>query len=208
VPRKSATPTKKRASTKARPRQRDAIALLKEDHRDVEKLFHSYERAGDGADRQKRQLADAMVRSLSQHAAVEEQIVYPWAREFIEDADDTVLEAIEEHRVVKWLLTEITALTPSDERFDAKVTVLIETVRHHVKEEESEFFPDLRTVATRSELLELGDEIRAAKPHAPTVPDLDGPVGAVVATVGSAVGHARDVGKDVVDRVSSLAGIE
>lgn len=208
MPTKAATPKKKRTQTKPRTRRQDAIALLKQDHRDVDKVFTSYEKAGNGADREKRRLVDSMIRSLSQHAAVEEQIVYPWAREYIENADETVLEAVEEHRVVKWLMTELTAMQPSDERFDAKVTVLIETVRHHVQEEESEFFPDLRTVASRNELLELGDEIRAAKPGAPTVPDLDGPVGAVVAGVGSAVGHARDVGKGVVDRVSSLAGLE
>jgi hemerythrin superfamily protein len=206
VPTKSARPAKKRA-TKASPRQRDAISLLKEDHRDVEKLFKQFEKAGDAAERQKRHLADAMIAALSQHAVIEERIVYPWAREYIEGADDMVLEAVEEHRVVKWLLTEIAVMPPSDERFDAKVTVLMESVRHHVKEEESDLFPDLRTVATRSELLELGERIRAAKKDAPTHPDLDGAVG-VASTVGSAVDHARTVGKDVVDRVGALAGLE
>jgi hemerythrin superfamily protein len=207
VPTKSATPKKKRASKTARPRRQDAIALLKQDHREVEKLFKQFEKAGDGAEREKRRIADSIIGALSQHAAVEEEIVYPWARDYIEGADDMVLEAIEEHRVVKWLLTEIAVMPPSDERFDAKVTVLAESVRHHVKEEETDLFPDLRTVATRTELLELGDAIRAAKPHAPTHPELDGPLGVAV-SVGSAVEHARDVGRDVVDRVESLAGLD
>ena len=136
------------ATSKKRPatdvRRRDAIAILKEDHRDVEKLFKRFERAGDGAVQQKREIVDEIIAALSQHAAIEEQVLYPWAREYIVDADH-VLEAIEEHHVVKWLLSEIETLDPDDERFDAKVTVMIEAVRHHVKEEESELFPDLRT---------------------------------------------------------------
>ena len=85
--------------------------------------------------------------------------------------------------------------------------MLAEQVRHHVKEEESDLFPDLRTVATRTELLELGDAIRAAKPEAPTHAELDGPIG-VAASVGSAVQHAHDVGRDAVQRVEALAGLD
>jgi hypothetical protein len=156
----------------------DAIALLKADHHEVEQLFKRFEKAGDGAKKQKRKLVDQMIVELSKHAAIEEQVIYPWAREFVDGVDDTVLEALEEHHVAKWLLWELEDLSPEDERFDAKVTVMIENVRHHVKEEESDFFPDLRDVATRAELLELGDALRAAKRAAPTRPHPRG-VGAV-----------------------------
>ena len=147
-----------------------------------------------------------MIVELSRHASIEEQLLYPWAREYIEDEDDKVLEALEEHHVAKWLLWELEDLNPTDERFDAKVTVLIENVRHHVKEEESELFSDLRDVGTRAELLELGDALRAAKKRAPTRPHPragDTPPGNVItAPIASALDHARDVGKDVVDRIA------
>jgi len=194
--------TSKRTNGTARPRRQDAIAVLKQDHREAEKLFKQFERASGPA--QKQHLVEAITTALAQHTAIEEQIVYPWAREYIENEDDTVLEAVEEHRVARWLLAELAATAPDDERYDARVTVLIEVVRHHVKEEESDFFPDLRDVATRSELLELGDELRAAKRTASKTPD----VGAVGCVLSSAIGHAHDVGKDVLDRVGVLTGVE
>jgi hypothetical protein len=151
-----------------------------------------------------------MISELSRHAAIEEQILYPWAREYIDQSDDEVLEAIEEHHVVKWLLWELEDLSPTDERFDAKVTVMMEAVRHHVEEEESELFADLRDVATRAELMELGELLTEAKRRAPTRPhprSPDTPPGnLLVAPIASALDHARDVGKDVVDRVSTAAG--
>ena len=203
APRKSTPPGRRNA----RSARRDAIALLKEDHHDVEALFKRFEKAGDGARKQKRKLVDEIIVELSRHASIEEQVLYPWAREYIEGADDEVLEALEEHHVVKWLLWELEDLSPADERFDAKVTVMIENVRHHVKEEERDLFPDLRDVATRAELLELGDALRAAKRHAPTRPHprgADTPPGNVVtAPIASALDHARDVGRDVVSRIAS-----
>ncbi|MGZ4714467.1 MAG: hemerythrin domain-containing protein [Acidimicrobiia bacterium] len=182
---------------------RDAIAVLKADHRAVEKLFKEFERA-DGAHRQ-RQLVDSMIEELSRHAAIEEQLLYPWARDYIEDVDDTVLEALEEHRIVKWLLRELGTMSAEDERFEPRVTVMIELVRHHVEEEEDELFRYLRDVGTRQELRELGAELEAAKRSAPTVPgDLDGE--GLLAPIGTALGHAHDVGRDVLERVGSLAG--
>jgi hemerythrin-like domain-containing protein len=192
-------------SNARRPAQQDAIALLKQDHREVDDLFDRFERAGDGAHKQKRKLVDQMIEALSRHASIEERVLYPWAREYIEDEDDTVLEALEEHHVVKWLLWELEDLDPRDERFDAKVTVMAENVRHHVKEEEEELFSDLRDVATRAELLDLAERLREAKQDAPTRPhprDADAPpLNVLSAPVASALDHARDVGKDVVTRI-------
>ncbi len=193
------------ASRARRPPRRDAIAVLKQDHREVEALFKKFERAGDGALQQKRKLVDEMIAELSRHASIEEQLLYPWARDYIEGADDEVLEALEEHHVVKWLLWELEDLAPGDERFDAKVTVMMENVRHHVKEEESELFSDLRDVGTRAELLDLGDALLAAKRRAPTRPHprgADTPPGNVMtAPIASALDHAREVGRDVVERI-------
>ncbi len=172
----------------------------------MEDLFTRFERAGDGAHKQKRKLVDQMIEALSRHASIEERVLYPWAREYIQDEDDTVLEALEEHHVVKWLLWELEDLDPADERFDAKVTVMAENVRHHVKEEEQELFSDLRDVATKAELLDLGERLKEAKANAPTRPHPRGadtpPVNLLAAPVSSALDHARDVGKDVVGRIS------
>lgn len=211
MPTKTTSRKKSRAASGARrpsrPARTDAIAVLKHDHRELEDLFKRFERAGDGAFKQKRKLVDEMIVELSRHASIEEQILYPWAREYIDQSDDEVLEALEEHHVVKWLLWELEDLDPGDERFDAKVTVMMGNVRHHVKEEESELFSDLRDVGTRAELLDLGDALRAAKKHAPTRPHPRGadtpPINVMTAPIASALDHARDVGKDVVGRIAN-----
>jgi hemerythrin superfamily protein len=148
----------------------DAIALLKADHAEVEKLFKRFEKLGPRAKKTKGDIADKVVTALSQHALIEEQILYPTVRERLPDEDPLVLEALEEHHVAKWLLSELDNLTPDDERFDAKFTVLAENVRHHVKEEEGELFPKLREEFTKSELDELGKALAAAKEVAPTAP--------------------------------------
>ena len=119
----------------------DAITLLKNDHKTVDKLFKSYEKAGDRAKATKRKLAAQIIKELSIHAAIEEEIFYPAARNAVEETTPEVLESLEEHHIVKWVLSELEGMDPSDERFDAKVTVLIELVRHHVDEEEHELFP-------------------------------------------------------------------
>ena len=97
-----------------------------------------------------------------------------------------MLEALEEHHVVKWLLSELEALDPAAERFDAKATVLIENVRHHVKEEETELFPKVRQRIERRRLVELGAELRDAKRRAPTHPHPRSPDDAAGATCSSA----------------------
>jgi hemerythrin-like domain-containing protein len=209
MPTKTSTSrTKTRASGARRsstPRRRDAITLLIQDHREVEALFKRFERAGEGAQKQKRRLVDQMIEALSRHASIEEQILYPFARDTIDQSDEEVLEALEEHHVVKWLLWELEEMNPSDERFEAKVTVMMESVRHHVEEEESELFSDLRDVATRTELFDLADALSEAKRNAPTRPHprwADTPPGNVVtAPIASVVDRARDVGRDVAERI-------
>jgi hemerythrin superfamily protein len=148
----------------------DAITLLKDDHRSVEKLFKSFEQAGPKALKTKARLVEGMVRELTVHASIEEQIFYPKVRQDAKDLDSDVLEALEEHHVVKWLLSELDGLDPSDERFDAKVTVLTESVRHHVKEEERELFPAVRKAFDRQTLVDMGDALAAAKKVAPVKP--------------------------------------
>ena len=116
----------------------DAITLLKNDHRAVEKLFKQYEKAGDKAYVRKRRIVDEIIGALSTHAVVEEQIFYPVTRASVPETEDIALESLEEHHIVKWVMSELEGMDPKAERFDPKVTVLLENVRHHVKEEEEE----------------------------------------------------------------------
>jgi hemerythrin superfamily protein len=148
----------------------DAITLLKDDHKTVEKLFKQYEKAGDRATKTKQKLVAQITEELTKHTYIEETIFYPAARQAVPDTSDHVLESVEEHHVVVWLLSELTKLEPSDETYDAKVTVLIENVRHHVEEEEQDWFPEVRKGMGRKELQELGARMEQAKPDAPGDP--------------------------------------
>ncbi|HSJ90950.1 MAG TPA: hemerythrin domain-containing protein [Ilumatobacter sp.] len=179
----------------------DAITLLKDDHRTVEQLFKRFEQAGERAHVRKRQLVDRIIEELSIHAAIEEQVFYPVARAAVRDTESIVLESLEEHHVVKWLLSELVDMNPTHERFDAKVTVLIESVRHHVEEEESEFFPKVREQLGRNELADLGEALADAKQSAPTRPHPRMPDAGPANVVAGAV-------TGVVDRVGdNLSGI-
>src|SRR5215210_3462457 len=102
----------------------DAIALLRNDHRAVERLFKQFEKTGPKAHKTRRDIADKIVKELSMHAVIEEQVFYPAVREAVPDVEDDVLEGLEEHHIVKWTLSELEGMEPSDERYDAKVTVL------------------------------------------------------------------------------------
>src|SRR3954471_878746 len=183
----------------------DAITLLKNDHRDVEKLFKRFEKAGDNAHVQKRDIVDRIIEELSKHAAIEEQLFYPVTRATVPDVEDTALESIEEHHIVKWVLSELDGMDPRDERFEAKVTVLIENVRHHVEEEEGDLFPELRKAIKRKELEELAEAMEKAKKVAPTHPHPrapDTPPGNLVAgAAAGAIDKAQDTGKSAVRKV-------
>jgi hypothetical protein len=111
---------------------KDAVSLLTADHRKVEGLFEQFEKAS-GADR-KRRLAQEICTELTIHTIVEEEIFYPACKGEIED--DTVFEAFVEHDGTKMLIAEIEAGSPDDQFYDAKVTVLSEEIKHHVREEE------------------------------------------------------------------------
>jgi hemerythrin superfamily protein len=148
----------------------DAIVLLKNDHKTVEKLFKEFEKAGEGAHREKRRIADSIIEELTVHAYIEEEIFYPAAREAVPETKDHVLESVEEHHVVVWMLSELVGMDPADETFDAKVTVLTENVRHHVKEEEDEWFPEVRSAMGRKRLQELGKRMIDARSNAPKNP--------------------------------------
>jgi len=144
------------AETKAK----DAVALLKEDHRAVEDLFAQFEKAsGDG---RKQKLATQICLELSIHAKIEEEIFYPACEGKVEE--DLLKEAYVEHDGAKLLIAQILAGEPSDEFYDAKVTVLQEQIEHHVEEEEKRLegmFAQARKADLDMEA--LGEQLAARK---------------------------------------------
>lgn len=148
----------------------DAITLLKNDHEQVEGMFTRFEAAGHKAYKAKRKLVDRMIAALAAHAWIEEQVFYPQVRESVPSMEDTVLEGLEEHHIVKWTLSELDGMDPEEERFEPKVTVLMESVRHHVEEEEGELFPEVSGAMDSDQLEELGKALAQAKKMAPSRP--------------------------------------
>ena len=138
----SARPKRKR-SAKPRNDAPTAIALLKDDHREVERLFAQFEKATGAA--RKRTIVDKICEALTVHAKIEEQILYPQARAALKRAGEDLLDEAEvEHEGIKWRIELLKKMKPTDDLFDAEVTVLKEYVRHHVSEEERYLFPRLR----------------------------------------------------------------
>jgi hemerythrin-like domain-containing protein len=135
----------------------NAIEMLKEDHRKVKKLFEEFEHAQE--DQIKEGIVENTLHELEVHAALEEEIFYPAAEEQIGEKE-SIDEAREEHHVVKLLIGELKKMSADDERYDAKYTVLAESVKHHIEEEESELFPKLQG---KLDAEELGGEMQTRK---------------------------------------------
>ena len=139
----------------------NAIAMLTNDHREVEELFKQYEALGDKANaktnNKKKELADQICGALTVHAMIEEEIFYPAMREAAKEAGDLLDEAVVEHASAKDLIMQIQEMDPEDELYDAKVKVLSELVEHHVKEEEKEMFPKAKK--TELDLDALAEEM-------------------------------------------------
>jgi hemerythrin superfamily protein len=143
-------------------RPRDAIAVLKQDHRTIERLFKELERAGEKEQRKKRKLVKQIVEELSTHAQIEEQVFYPEIQGTAKKPE-LALKAMEEHDLVKILLERLRTMTPEEERFRSKVTLLIQLVREHVKEEERDMFPAIRKALTPVQLRDLGTRLEEGK---------------------------------------------
>jgi len=175
----------------------DALSLLKSDHRTVESLFKRFE-ASKGASQAKEEVCRQIVRELSVHAAIEEEAFYPTIKPRSKELEELVLEALEEHHVAKWVLSELEKMTPDDERLDAKMNVLAESVRHHVREEEQELFPKVRKALSTEELSQLGRVLAGLKTASPTHPHPrapDEPPGNLIA---GAIATVVDAGKDLL----------
>jgi hemerythrin superfamily protein len=134
---RSQSATRKKEAQAASP---SALELLEQDHREVEEWFDEYDQLEDKDDDRKVELAEKICLALKVHAQVEEEIFYPKARGATKDTD-LIDESLVEHATVKHLISEIEAMEVGDELYDAKIRVLGEMVKHHIKEEEAELFP-------------------------------------------------------------------
>jgi hemerythrin superfamily protein len=139
---------------------KDAIALLKADHRQVEDWFEQFEKTR--SDERKSQLAQQICAALKVHTTIEEEIFYPAFLEATEE-EDIHHEAEVEHNGAKKLIAEIEASGPEDEYYDARVTVLSEMIKHHVKEEEQPDGMFAKARKSEMDLQVLGEQLAARK---------------------------------------------
>lgn len=142
--------------------------LLTNDHREVDELFRRYNLSS--KDDSIEEVTKEIVHELSVHAAVEELFVYPLIRAEVDGGGDLADEAIDEHQSVKRLLADIEELEAGSTAHSTKMAELIETVRHHVEEEEGEVFPMLRDGASSSLRDKVGTVVEHAKGAVPTHP--------------------------------------
>ncbi|PUE07289.1 hypothetical protein B9Z51_14335 [Limnohabitans sp. T6-5] len=164
ISKSASTGTSPRSSKSTRsPPNQGVLTLLKEDHREVKKLFTAYQRLVDleASTAQRRIAVQQICTLLTVHATVEEELFYPALRTGSEDAKDLLDEAEVEHASVKDLVTQLQDMDPTDFLYNAKVKVLGEYVNHHVKEEESELFPKAKK--TELDLDELGIQVKNRK---------------------------------------------
>ena len=142
---------------------RDAIALLKADHAEVKKCFKAYEKLvkNEAGAEERQALANEICRMLSNHAQIEEEIFYPASREVLDEDTDLVDEADIEHASAKELISQIASGDANDMHFNARVKVLSEYIEHHVREEEDELFPSVKSAGLDTKA--IGQELLARK---------------------------------------------
>ena len=136
--------------------------MLKADHKNVKALFAEYHEA---TPRKQQEIAQTIIHELEIHAKLEEELIYPAIRKGTKD-DKLMNEATEEHHLVHVLIAELKELEAGDATFKAKVTVLGELIKHHVKEEEGEMFPEAQKakidwVALEEEVMERKEQLTA-----------------------------------------------
>jgi hemerythrin-like domain-containing protein len=179
----------------------NVIKLIRKDHQTVKALFRKLEKTGSSA--QKQEIAEEIIEELSVHALVEEQLVYPVLRARDSRLEESVLEALEEHHVAKLTLAELDKMKPDDERFEAKMHVLRESIEMHIEEEEEKLLPRLEQKLSSEELDQLGQTVMALKQAAPSHPHPlapDTPPGGAVA---GAFAKVTDAAKDLLHRLTN-----
>jgi len=159
--RKRASASTSRSRKSADATSKNAIELLKADHAEVKQLFDRFEKLGeDGPQDEKEEIVRDACAKLTVHATIEEEIFYPAARE-VPECEALLNEAEVEHGTAKDLIATLDGMDAGDEMFDANFTVLTEYIKHHVKEEEGELFPQVSK--SDLDLDALGEQLAARK---------------------------------------------
>ncbi|WP_369185529.1 hemerythrin domain-containing protein [Streptomyces sp. Y1] len=164
----------------------DAIVLLREDHKEVRRLFREYRgldsaggagdgNGGDGGDDSaRRRTVQRIVESLTVHTYLEDELVYPRIRQELPGLAEEMDQAEQEHHVADLLCEELSRMDPGDDGYDAKTAVLIDAVERHIEREENDWFPKVRAALGRTELRELGERMQAVRETAPRHPTSGG----------------------------------
>ncbi|MET0357598.1 MAG: hemerythrin domain-containing protein [Cellvibrio sp.] len=150
--------TAKKLTRESAPKAKDATSLLRADHKLVNDLFSEYEKSRSSV--RKKQIVSMICKELTVHAQIEEEIFYPAVKAALKDKE-LIPEATVEHATLKDLIAQVKDVEPSGEAFDAKIKVLSEYVKHHVKEEQNEIFPKAKESAL--DLTEIGAQLTARK---------------------------------------------
>ena len=152
-------------------KHQDALQLLMAEHREVKAMFQAYDKLAEagGKGDERMLLASQICVALTLHTQVEEEILYPAARAVLTKDEDIVDEAVVEHAGTKTLIAQLKTMTSDQPLFDARVKVLGEYIDHHVREEESNFFPKLRK--TSLDLEAMGEQIARRKKQLMAMPE-------------------------------------
>jgi len=149
---------KKNASPRGATQPKDAVAMLKADHKKVSALFEEFENSRSAS--KKKALVAQICTELTVHTTLEEEIFYPAVKAALRDKE-LVPEANVEHATVKDLIAQVKGVEPGGEQYDARVKVMSEYVKHHVKEEHTEMFP--KAQKTKLDMVALRDQMSARK---------------------------------------------
>lgn len=181
----------------------DPVKLIKQDHRTVKALFRKFEKATRKSERQK--LGEEIIEELSVHAAIEEQLVYPALRARDKRIEDSVLNALEEHHAAKMVLAELDKMNVDNERYDAKMHVIMESVGMHIEEEERELLPRLERLFNKEERDQMARAIGMLKKAAPNHPHPMAPDTPPASAFAAMFAKLNDTGRDLVRKLTNGA---
>lgn len=150
------------------------VDVITSDHRDVEALFGELE-SGSGSPEHRRDLADHVIAELVRHSVAEEMYMYPAVREHVPGGEKIADHELSEHAEAEEIMKELEGLDATDSRFDKCLGELMQTIRHHVSEEESDLLPKLAAACGAEKLDDLGSKVVNAKKVAPTRPHPSAP---------------------------------
>ena len=150
--------TAKKLTRESAPKAKEATSLLRADHKLVNDLFAEYEKSRSNV--RKKQIVSMICKELTIHAQIEEEIFYPAVKQALKDKE-LIPEATVEHATLKDLIAQVKDVEPDGEIFDAKIKVLSEYVKHHVKEEQNEIFPKAKESSL--DLIEIGAQLAERK---------------------------------------------